>query len=282
MKREDVQERTEKAIEQLASQLQQGKSETLLQYLEMVSRFHRYSFGNCMMIAMQRPDATHVAGFHRWKSLGRRVKKGEHGIAILAPLVKRRKVEVEQSDGTTETQQAQSLFGFRVVYVFDVTQTEGKPLAEFAPITGAPGDKLEKLELVIRGHGIELEYVDGLGGALGVSMGKKVNVLDSLSAAEKFSVLAHEFGHELLHQNDRRKETTKTIRETEAEAVAFVVCRASGIECSTRSSDYIQLYCDDKDVLMESLDHIQRAASAILNELEQKAPASVVPEQACA
>jgi len=235
-----------------------------------------------MMIAMQRPDATHVARFHRWKSLGRWVKKGEHGIAILAPLVKRRKVEVEQSDGTTETKQAQRLFGFRVVYVFDVTQTEGKPLAEFAAITGEPGDKLEKLESVIRGHGIELEYVDGLGGALGVSMGKKVKVLESLSAAEKFSVLTHEFGHELLHQNERRKETTKTIRETEAEAVAFVVCRASGIECSTRSSDYIQLYSGDKDVLMESLDHIQRAASAILNELEQKASASAVPQEACA
>ncbi len=270
MKREDVQQRTEEALCELVSQLEQGKSETLLQYLEMVSRFHRYSFGNCMLIAMQRPEATHVAGFHRWKSLGRRVKKGEHGIAILAPLVKRRKVEVKHDDGETETKQSQRVFGFRVVYVFDVSQTDGKPLAEFASISGNPGDKLKRLESVIVDHKIELQYVDGLGGALGVSKGKQIEVLATLSDAEKFSVLAHELGHELLHQGERRKETTKTIRETEAEAVAFVVSQASGIECNTRSSDYIQLYNGDKDVLLESLEHIQRAASHILDRLENQ------------
>lgn len=268
MKREDVLARTERALDELATQLEQGKSDCLLQYLDMLSRFHRYSMGNCMLIAMQRPTATHVAGYQRWKRLKRQVKKGETGIAILAPLVKRRKVDKERDDDTTETAQSRTLYGFRVVYVFDIEQTEGEPLAEFAKITGDPGENLHRLEVVIRDRGIELEYVDGLGGALGVSSGHKIAVLQDLEDAEKFSVLAHELGHELLHQGARRKDTTKTIRETEAEAVAFVVCRASGIECNTRSSDYIQLYNGDTDVLMESLEHIQRAASNILCDLE--------------
>lgn len=268
MNREEVQKRAEAALTELASQLEEGKSETLVQYLEMLARFHHYSFGNCMLIAMQRPDATHVAGFTRWKELGRYVKKGEHGIAILAPLVKRKKVEETKDDGTEETKQARSLYGFKVVHIFDVTQTEGKELAEFAAISGEPGEKLGKLETVIREHGIVVEYADALGGALGLSEGGKIQVLEQLDPAEKFSVLAHEFGHELLHRGERRKETTKTVRETEAEAVAFVVCHASGLECSTRSSDYIQLYAGDTEVLQESLDHIQRVASTILSELE--------------
>jgi len=281
MKREDVLERTERALAELATQLEQGKSDCLLQYLDMLSRFHRYSMGNCMLIAMQRPTATQVAGYQRWKQLKRQVKKGESGIAILAPLVKRRKVDKERDDGTTETVQAKKLYGFRVVHVFDVEQTEGEPLAEFAKITGEPGDKLHRLEAVIRDRRIELEYVDTLGGALGVSSGKRIEVLETLEDAEKFSVLAHELGHELLHQGTRRKDTTKTIRETEAEAVAFVVCRASGIECSSRSSDYIQLYNGDNDVLMESLEHIQRAASNILCDLERM-PAKDAKQALCA
>ena len=270
MNRDEAKKRSEEALEELALVLEKSQSETLLRYLSMLSRFHRYSFGNCMLIAMQRPEATLVAGFRRWKKLGRYVRKGEQGIAILAPLVYRAKVSEENGDDVQEEKlkRLTSVCGFRVVYVFDVSQTDGDALPEFAAITGDPGEKLSRLEEIVRAKGIELSYAPIPGGAEGLSEGGKITVVPTLGPAETFSVLAHEAAHELLHRTARRKETTKTVRETEAEAVAYVVCRASGLDCSTRCSDYIQLYQGDRETLQESLDHIQRVSSAILTELE--------------
>jgi antirestriction protein ArdC len=268
--RDEAKKRSEEALKELALALEKGQSETLLRYLDMLSRFHKYSFGNCMLIAMQRPDATLVAGFRRWKKLGRYVRKGEQGIAILAPLVYRAEASERSSDDVQEEklERLTSVCGFRVVYVFDVSQTEGDALPEFAAITGDPGEKLLRLEEIVRAKGIELSYAPISGGAQGLSEGGKITVVPTLSTAETFSVLAHELGHELLHRTARRNETTKTVRETEAEAVAYVVCRACGLECSTRCSDYIQLYQGNSETLQESLDHIQRVSSVILTELE--------------
>ncbi len=269
MNREDVLKQSEQALEELAEALAQGRSETLVRYLEMLSRFHQYSFGNCMLIALQRPDATHVSGFRRWKQLGRYVKKGEKGILILAPIVRRQKAEaqdtVEADDEVSE--KTAPVCGFRAVHVFDVTQTEGAELPQFSRIEGDPGEKVQKLEAVVRGHGIELVYDQHLGGADGRSEGGKIVLREGLSPAEQFAVLAHELGHELLHRTERRKETTRKVRELEAEAVAFVVSKAAGLDGICRSADYIQLYAGDKQLLMESLDHIQRVASSIIEEL---------------
>ena len=274
MKRDEALKKSEQALEELALALEGGRSETLVGYLDMLARFHQYSFGNCMLMAMQRPDATLVAGFNRWKKLGRWVKKGEQGIAILAPLVYRAEARQDCDQALEEKlTRLTSLCGFKVVHVFDVQQTDGNPLAEFARISGDPGEQLARLEAIVRTKKIELTYAPIPGGALGMSEGGKITVVPSLSPAEKFSVLTHELGHELLHRTDRRNETSKKVRETEAEAVAYVVCRAAGLDCSTRCSDYIQLYRGDQDTLQESLDHIQRVASSIIAELE------AVPEQ---
>jgi len=274
--REEIQERASQAFEELVAALEQGNSEQLTAYLQTMSRFHQYSFGNCMLIMLQRPEATHVAGFHRWKKLGRFVKPGEKGIAIFAPLAFRKKSDAEaqseadspEAEGSDPKQGSRRVGGFKVAYVFDVTQTDGEPLPEFAAVTGDPGDKVQRLEAVIRSNGIELSYESIPGGALGVSEGGVIRVLPDLAPAEVFSVLAHELAHELLHRGERRKETTKTVRETEAEAVAFVVCHASGIESRTRSSDYIRLYAGDKELLQQSLEHIQRVSTAILSQLQ--------------
>lgn len=265
MNREEALKKSEEGLKQLAQDLKNGRSDTLVQYLNMLSKFHRYSFGNCIMIALQKPDATLVAGFGHWKKMGRFVKKGEKGIAILAPMIGKRKSDNEQG----ETEEDKCLYGFRVVHVFDVSQTEGKELPEFGSFTGDPGAKLSDLEELVRSKGIELAYDLIPGGALGVSQGGKVTVLPGLEDAEKFGVLAHELAHELLHRGDRRKETTKTIRETEAEAVAYVVSRAVGLNCSTKSSDYIQLWNGDAEVLMQSLELVRDVSSNIISELEQ-------------
>lgn len=269
MNREEAQKRTEEALDELAHALEQGRSETLVTYLETLARFHHYSFGNTLLIALQRPDATHVAGFHRWKQLGRSVKKGEHGIAILAPLVYKRADQDQAVEATgDENSSPKTLRGFKVVYVFDVSQTEGKELPEFAAIGGEPGEQLQALERLIAQAGIELSYEDIPGGALGCSSLGKIRIRPDLRPAESFAVLVHELAHERLHDKARRLEAPKTVRETEAEAVAFVVTRALGLESSTRSSDYIQLYAGNKAVLVESLDRIQSTAAWILTNLE--------------
>lgn len=276
MDREDALKKSDDALKELASSLKQGKSEKLLEYLGMMSRFHQYSFGNCILIAMQKPDATLVAGFGKWRELSRFVKKGEKGIGILAPLIGKKN---KAKDGTSSPPEVTAdsakgepskvLYGFRVVYVFDVSQTEGQELPEFASLGGDPGDKIEKLELIIRSKGIAVEYVESLPfDANGMSEGGKISINSTRAKPQIFSTMVHELAHELLHWGDRRETTTKVIRETEAESVAYVVCRAVGLECSTKASDYIQLWNGDEKVLMQSLELIRNVASKILTELE--------------
>jgi len=273
MKSEEALKKTESGINELISALEQGKSEALTQFLEFQSRFHEYSFRNSLLIAIQNPSATYVAGFQRWKSLGRYVKKGEQGIMILAPIVRRKKANDEASDVSKEEVDdgEKVVSGFRAVYVFDVSQTDGEELPEFSRIVGDPGDKLLLLSEVVQKRGIELLYAESLGGADGRSEGGRIQIREGLDPAQEFAVLAHELAHELLHRTERRKETTRKIRELEAEAVAFVVSRAVGLSGLTRSSDYIQLYSGDKEMLLASLDHIQRVAAEIIEELEAQA-----------
>jgi hypothetical protein len=159
---------------------------------------------------------------------------------------------------------------FRVVRVFDVSQTDGKPLAEFAAIAGDPGEHLHRLREIVTERNITLTYEDIPGGAEGVSRGGAITIQTGLPPAKDFAVLVHELAHELLHKADRRSETTKTQRETEAEAVAFVVSRTIGLDCGTHASDYIQLYRGDAKTLASSLGLIQGAASEILSQLLPK------------
>lgn len=271
MKRDDARQLIAQGLAQLDQALASGRSETLKRYLAVMSRFHRYSFGNVMLILMAREDATHVAGFHKWKELGRHVRKGEKGIPILAPCRYKRKAEDENDDD----EEVQDIRGFKIVHVWDVSQTEGEELPDFAPIDGDPGEHLARLEQVIRAAGVELEYQSLPLGTLGMSSGGKITVRPDLSDAETFAVLVHEHGHEVLHQqNGRKHECSKTVRETEAEAVAFVVCHAVGLDSVTRSADYIQLYRGDTETLAESLELIQRTAASILEAIQEvKVPA---------
>jgi len=267
MNRDEALKKSEEALSALAAELQQGKSDAMVKYLDLISQFHQYSFGNCMLIALQMPTATHVAGFHRWKQLGRWVKKGEKGIAILAPMISRRKKEEGASNSDSEQESTPMVYGFRTVFVFDVSQTDGADLPAFAGLAGDPGGLQAKLESFIRSLGIGFDYVEHLGGANGVSLDGRIEVVDSLLPAQKFSTSVHELAHELLHRGDRREKTTKTVRETEAEAVAYAVCRWAGLDCSTRASDYIQLYAGDEKLLAQSMDLIRDVAATVITAL---------------
>ncbi len=153
-----------------------------------IVRERTFSWHNVCLIASQCPSATRVAGFQTWRTMGRFVRKGEKGIAIMAPIVGRREAE---SDGDN----ARAIVGFRAAYVFDVEQTDGEPLAEPGEATGDPGTKTALLKTAILGQGIALESVDDLDGALGTSSGGCIRLLSGLSPATEFTTLAHEYAH---------------------------------------------------------------------------------------
>lgn len=260
MKADEARKIIDAQLQQLVQALVQGQSETLNRYLAVLAKFHRYSFRNVLLIMAQRPDATHVAGFHAWKQLGRFVKKGEKGIAIIAPVARRPSTE-EESEPKADPPPA----AFKVSYVFDVVQTEGEPLAQLAEAQGEPGLYLPRLKQLVAEHQIALSYAATLGGPDGVSRGGSILLREGLSAAEEFSVLVHEFGHELLHHHGNGQ--SKTERETEAEAVACVVSEAIGLKAGDAARDYIQYYRGDAETLMRSLCAIQDVASVILRGL---------------
>lgn len=273
MKAEQARKLADDALDNLSAALAAGKSDSLKRYLTTMSRFHDYSWSNVMLIVTQMPDATRVAGFHTWRKLGRFVRKGEKGIVIIAPMmIRKREAETQPSDSDD---QPEKLLRFKAVYVFDVSQTDGEPLPEFTGITGDPADHTDRLKALIAAKGIALSYSEQLGGALGKSYGGRIEILAGQSSAEEFAVLVHELAHEMLHRSTRRQETTKTVRETEAEAVAFVVCQAIGLSGGTSSSDYIQLYDGNADTLAESLELIQKASAEIIEHLlEEQAVAA--------
>jgi hypothetical protein len=259
---------SEIATTRLMDALERGESEALKTYLRVMSRFHRYSWGNVLLIYSQRADATHVAGFHAWLKIHRYVRKGEKGIVILAPMVGRKK-----SDDQLPEDEQTRLFGFRAAHVFDVSQTDGEPLPEFATVNGNPQGYTERLMQFVANQSIALEYDTKIAPAKGLSSGGKITLLPDLAPAEHFAVLVHEVAHELLHRSDRRTQTTRTVRETEAEAVAFVVCDGIGLDTNTASADYIRLYSGDKATLAESLHFIQSTAAEVLTAITAAADA---------
>ena len=265
MKLEDIKNKTKDAVDYLVQSLEAGQSDVLTQYLGAIARFHTYSFGNVMLIARQKPEATNVAGIRTWNSLGRFVKRGEKGILILAPMVSKNRNKNEDAERIDDTKEPESkLSGFRVVYVFDVTQTDGKDLPALTEVQGDVSGYRERLSKFVEAQGIELSYSEQIGPAKGLSHGGKITLLLGMQPAEEFSTLVHELGHELLHRGDRRTLTTKQVRETEAEAVAFVVCQSVGLQNGTSSQDYIQLWHGDASLLRASLEAVQQIAAVIL------------------
>jgi hypothetical protein len=266
-------------IKLLIEQLEAGHSEALTSYLTAMSRFHNYSFGNVLEIARQMPSATRVAGFWTWKNLGRSVKAGQKGIRILAPIVGVRRKKDEEASKDIIKQNERVLLGFRNAYVFDVSQTDGVELPALHEVTGDPGENINRLAAFVKSKGIQLVYNANIVPALGMSYGGRIALLPGQSKAETFATLVHETAHELLHRSERRTATTKTVRETEAEAVAFVVGKAVGLVNDNASASYIQLYHGNASLLAESLEVIQQTASIILAALEPPLSEDVTSEE---
>jgi hypothetical protein len=255
-------------VKLLIEQLEAGHSEGLTAYLTAMGRFHSYSFGNILEIARQMPSATRVAGMYAWNQLGRKVKKGSKGIRILAPMIGTKRKKDKEADKDITKQNEPVLVGFRPVYVFDVSMTEGQELCDLKErVKGEVGEYRERLIDFIIAQGIELEFKESIAPALGMSYGGKIAILPGQAAAEEFSTLVHEASHELLHKSTRRTATTKTVRETEA----FVVSQSIGLDAGNAAADYIHLYEGNAALLAESLEVIQRTSALILSAIETPA-----------
>ncbi len=268
-------------VKLLIEQLEAGHSEGLTAYLAAMGKFHNYSLGNILEIARQKPDATRVAGLYAWNQLGRKVSKGQKGIRILAPMIGfRRKRDEEAKQGSDPAAiNAPMLVGFRPVYVFDVSQTEGAELPDLKErVKGEAGVYRERLIDFIIAQGIALEFKESIAPALGMSYGGRIAIFPGQETAEEFSTLVHELAHEMLHKAERRTATTKTVRETEAEAIAFVVSQTIGLDAGRASADYIHLYHGNAALLAESLEVIQKTSALILSAIETEQVAAEQPE----
>ena len=264
MKRDEAKQLADQAIGELQQALKAGRSECLQQFLDVMSRFHHYSWNNCILIAIQMPEASYVAGFHRWLQLGRHVRKGEKGIGILAPLAYRR----NHRKPTTMTKKPRRSFAASKSSMCSMSARPkaktclSSPASTVTRVSCSSGWRDSLAALASRSRRSRSRWAPKAYPAKARSL-----IAEGLPPAERFAVLAHEAGHELAHDEQRRRETTKTVRETEAEAVAYVVCRAFGFDCSTRSSDYIQLYRGDETTLADSLEVIQKTATRIIESL---------------
>ncbi len=264
-KAKELRQRIDDSLDTLARAVDRVRaSETFRAYLEVQARFHRYSWHNSLLIMMQRPDASRVAGYQAWKKLRRQVRKGEHGIMIFAPCPWKR--ERETDSGETETESG--LF-FRAVHVFDVAQTDGEalPTVDVPTVDTAADDLLARLVRVAehRSVAVKLQPIDG--GVFGVSKRGSVDVDNRHATGQQAKTLAHELAHEALHWEDRGP-FTRSVAELEAESVAYVVCTHVGLDVEVRASRYIALWDGDSKALRSSLERIADTARALIDDLE--------------
>jgi hypothetical protein len=284
----------ERKIDAVLKQLKEGvenvqNSENFRQFLLAMSRFHDYSIGNLILIAIQKPDATYVAGFNTWKELGRWVKKGEKGIAILAPVMPPRPTcpvcgakiprgarYCPQCGEPVEGEEAIEVTPayFKVVYVFNIDQTEGKPLPEFeVPVlTGEANEELfNKVMALAKSEGLTVSfesrpYEDP--SLKGQYFGKSIWVRPEEPRAQQLKTLLHEVAHyysEGVFMMPRRD------AETIAESAAFAVGAHFGFDTGVRSFPYVALWAQDKKVLEQNLDAVRRVATRMIEGIEGKA-----------
>ena len=253
----DLKARITEHIQELAEATDAARvSQEMQDYLDMCASFHQYSFCNVWLILMTRPSASYVAGFKKWQGMGRFVRKGEHGIPILAPIFS----TITNDKGEEE----QRLVGFKVVYVFDVSQTAGEPLPE-PPDWKSPEKNAELQEKIMhfaQSKGIQVK-IKSIGRDIqGVSMGGKV-ILDPEAGTK---TLIHEIAHEMLH-HVKHVLTDHTYRELEAESVAYVVARHFGLN-GLSSPNYNALHGATAELILEHLERIRNTAAEIIKAIE--------------
>ena len=276
-------------VQKLTDQLETGitelfNSEQYAAYLSTMSKFHRYSFGNILLILLQCPGASQVAGYGDWKkNFGRQVKRGEHGIAILAPCPYRRQEEVEETapDGSSsKSVQWVQRMSFRTVTVFDISQTEGKPLPEIAKkLTGDVADYERMTEAIcaLSPYPINIEAFPGAAYGCCNFVEQRILVQPDMSQVQTIKTMIHEVSHAKLHApiEDGDGETPpqrkrRFVREMEAESVAYVVCQHFGIDTADYSFGYVAGWSRGKNLsqLKASLELIRNTAAELIDGID--------------
>lgn len=240
-------------------------SDRFKEWLSVSARFHRYSAHNTMLIWLQRPDATRIAGFHTWRKLGRGVRLGEKGIQILAPQPYKR----VETDENGDEEEVEGIY-FKTVYVFDIAQTDGRDLPE--PVDELEGDDAglyDRLAAVAMHEGLSLDRTPGRNATANgfySPMRREIWVCPDLPAAQSAKTLAHELAHHYAdHASNGHCEGE---RETIAEASAYMVMAHHGIEADGFSFGYLAAWTDDK-TFKARLAEIQKVAGTIIAALEK-------------
>lgn len=268
-------------VQDLVKRLEEGvaqfyDTEQWKSMLFVMSRFHKYSWNNQILIWCQMPEATRVAGFHTWKSLGRSVVKGSKAIKILAPIFSKKEKKDDENVEEVTKENEKSIIGFRVVNVFDVSQTDGKPLPEHAeePDTDSEEGKklLEALTDIIT---IPVKYEDIKGGALGYykPASHDITIQQGMSIDMTAKTLLHEYVHSVLHHKDTdRKEKGRGQKETEAEGTAYVVASYFGLDTPDFSFEYVAGWAHSEggvEIIKEVGNTIQKASKEIIDKIEK-------------
>ena len=257
-------------------------SEKYRTYLTVMSRFHNYSFRNSLLIMLQRPEATHVAGFSAWRDkFHRSVNRGEKGIMILAPSPYRMRIEVEKADETGRMRKEEVEIvkpAFRPAYVFDVGQTSGTPLPVLAEELAGSVPKFEPLFESIKGASpfpLEMEAISG--GAKGYCdlANRRIAVCSGMSEVQTLKTAIHEITHADLHAAPSKlslETKDRHTKEVEAESVAFVVCSHFGIDTSDYSFSYLASWSTGKELkeLKSSLETIQIQSGDLIDRIDRK------------
>ena len=287
-------------VREITDKLEQGikelfESEKFKEYLTTMSKFYNYSFNNTLLIAMQKPDATLIAGYTSWqRNFDRQVMKGEKGIKILAPAPYKAKEEREKIDPATQkpvldedgkpvTETVEVMRpAFKVVSVFDVSQTDGKELPDIAvdELTGSVENYAAFFEALKQESPVPISFEDIPGGAKGYfsHAENRIAIQDGMSEIQTIKTAIHEIAHAKLHAIDPTEKIAleerkdRHTKEVEAESVAYTVCQRYGIETSDYSFGYIAGWSSDKDTkeLKGSLETIRSTAAEMIESIDSK------------
>ena len=285
-------------VQELTDKLERGltelfNSDSYKNYLSTMSKFHNYSFNNTLLIAMQKPEASLVAGYKAWqKNFDRHVNKGEKAIRILAPAPYKIKEERDRidpvtqeimldRDGNPQKEEVEiTIPAFRAVSVFDVSQTDGKPIPE-----------LEAKELLFDVEGyqeiiyaveavspvpIEMEEIAGESKGYFDREARRIAVQENMSESQTLKTMIHEVAHSMLHnkevEQDEQARKDRNTKEVEAESIAYTVCQHFGVDTSEYSFGYIAGWSSGRDTkeLKSSMDTIRRTASELITGIEEQ------------
>ena len=293
-------------LQEITAGIEQGikelfESEKYMRYLSVMSKFHRYSVNNTMLIYMQKPEATLVAGFNKWKNqFERHVKKGEHGITIIAPTPYKKKIEemkrdpdthapILDADGKAVMEEKEiEIPMFRPVKVFDVSQTDGKPLPELSSsLSGTVPHYEAFLEALRRSAPVPIEFEPMVANTDGYFSPdqQRIAIREGMSEVQTVSATVHEIAHSKLHNRQKMQETAaagdnapdqpkpkgRRTEEVEAESISYAVCQYFGIQTGENSFGYIASWSKGKELkeLRASLETINKTSCELINNIER-------------